>query len=64
MLCSVIFQPNDEQELSIINYVSSLAYELKNSFVDGVDSLHNLIDRPAQVTRVKDWSIETTLLYT
>jgi hypothetical protein len=54
MLGSVIFLLNDEQKLSIINYVSSLAYELKNSFVDGVDRLHNLIDRPAQETRVKD----------
>jgi hypothetical protein len=54
MLGSVIFLLNDEQRLSIINYVSSLAYELKNSFVDGVDRLPNLIDRPAQETRVKD----------
>ncbi|MFQ3188596.1 MAG: hypothetical protein ACJAWT_002035 [Glaciecola sp.] len=39
MLGSVIFQPNDEQ---------------KNSLVDGVDTLPNLIDRPAQETTVKD----------
>jgi hypothetical protein len=54
MLGNVIFLLNDGQKLSIIDYVSSLAHELKKSFVDGVDRLPNSIDRPAQETRVKD----------
>ncbi len=54
MLGNVIFLLNDGQKLSIIDYVSSLAHELKKSFVDGVDRLPNLIDRPAQETTVKD----------